>query len=242
MARVINSEARRFVLRGCLHLGQAGAVNGEGLLPASYRPAVPRIFLLSPASCGGLRARMLLRPQAQFELAQRLRRPEGVPIGEVFTFLSGLYFRGKVAYATRFATPPAGLPGAWVITTRSGLVPLETPTTAAQLRRFEEVDIHLEEPRYTTPLKRTARALFQQLGPACEVVLLGSVASGKYLELLQPIFGERLLFPPTFVGRGDMSRGGVMLRAAKSGLELEYGPVAGAVLRGKRPPRLPRAS
>jgi hypothetical protein len=68
-----------------------------------------RIFLLSPAYAGGERARMILRDQATFELARRLRSKRGAPIAEVFTFLSGLYFRGKIAYATAFARPPRGI-------------------------------------------------------------------------------------------------------------------------------------
>ena len=71
-------------------------------------------------------------------------------------------------------------------------------------------------------------------------MLLGSVASGKYTGPLLEVFGERLLFPADFVGRGDMSRGGLMLRRALSGIELPYIPVQGAQLRGARPPRLER--
>ena len=76
------------------------------------------------------------------------------------------------------------------------------------------------------------------IGAECEVVLLGSIASGKYVDLLMPIFGERLVFPPHFVGRGDMSRGGLMLRCVDAGLELDYVPLAGAVRHGQRPPKL----
>ncbi|MBV9081410.1 MAG: hypothetical protein JOZ62_01940, partial [Acidobacteriaceae bacterium] len=76
--------------------------------------------------------------------------------------------------------------------------------------------------------------------PACSYVLLGSVASAKYTEPLLKVFGERLVFPIDFVGRGDMSRGGLMLRCARSGTELPYVPVHGAVLHGARPPRLKR--
>src|SRR6266853_118967 len=43
------------------------------------------------------------------------------------------------------------------------------------------------------------------------IVLLGSIASAKYVEPLLAVLGERLLFPPSFVGRGDMSRGGLLL-------------------------------
>jgi hypothetical protein len=48
-----------------------------------------RIFLLSPANLAGLRGRLLLRPEAKFDLALRLRR-EDVPLGEAFAFISGL--------------------------------------------------------------------------------------------------------------------------------------------------------
>ncbi len=185
---------------------------------------------------------MLLRPGANFELARRIRTAPGVPLGEVFSFLSALYFRGKVAYANRFTLPPPGVSGVWVITTRRGLVPLDTLTTVRDLRGYDGVDIHLLEPRYTRPLTKSALALRAALGSSAEVVLLGSVASGKYVELLQPIFGDALLFPPDFVGRGDMSRGGVMLRAARSGAELPYGPIAGAVRRGRRAPKLDKKS
>ena len=70
------------------------------------------------------------------------------------------------------------------------------------------------------------------------MVLLGSIATGKYADALLEVFGERLLFPSDFVGRGDMSRGGLMLRRVQDGQELPYIPVNGAVRRGKRPPKL----
>ena len=203
----------------------------------------PRIFLLSPANCSGPRARMVMSERAQFDLAVRLRQRRGVVIGEVFAFVSGLYFRGKLAYALEFARPPEpGLPltgsGALVITPTSGLRAAETPVTMRALQVFAGVDIAANDPRYSKPLLTSARALDEELGPECEVVLLGSIASGKYVEVLLPIFGDRLLFPESFVGRGDMSRGGLMLRCVDSGLELDYVPIAGAVRQGKRPPRL----
>jgi hypothetical protein len=81
--------------------------------------------------------------------------------------------------------------------------------------------------------------LAREIGPECDVILLGSIASQKYVELLVEIFGDRLRFPVEFVGRGDMSRGGLLLRKATEGVELEYVPVLGAVRRGARPPKLP---
>src|SRR4051812_36540400 len=196
-----------------------------------------RVFLLSPASAAGVRAKMLLREGASFALANQVRST-GAPLAEVFSFLSGLYFRGKVAYARRFAAPPSGLEPALVITTSRGLVPMNEVITSSTLRAFERVDIDLEEPRYARPLARTARDLARFLGAGDQVVLLGSIASGKYVELLLPIFGDRLVFPECFVGRGDMSRGGVMLRAAQSGRELAYASVARATRHGARPPKL----
>jgi hypothetical protein len=198
-----------------------------------------RIFLLSPAYCSGERARLFMNPRAEFELARRLRSPEGAPIGDVFSFLSGLYFRGKLAYAREFASPPAGLPGALVITPNEGLRSPDEPVTVARLKRFARGDIDEKKRSYRQPLLRDARLIAKAAGESCEIVLLGSVASGKYVDVLTKVFGERLLFPISFVGRGDMSRGGLMLRCSRAGVELEYVPVAGAVRHGPRPARLP---
>jgi hypothetical protein len=202
-----------------------------------------RIFLLSPANCSGTRARMLLSERAGFELALRLRTGEGVALGEAFAFVSGLYFKGKLAYALEFARPPEpDLPltasGALVITPTAGLRPAETPVTVDALRAFAAVDIAASDPRYRKPLMASARTLADEIGPDCEVVLLGSIASAKYVDILVGIFGDRLLFPTEFVGRGDMSRGGLLLRSVRGGQELAYAPVKGAVRHGPRPPRL----
>ena len=107
-----------------------------------------RIFLLSPAYAGGERARMILRDQAQFKLARKLRGKSGAPIADVFTFLSGLYFRGKVAYASAFARPTRGTSGVLVITPTRGLIDLRTRIRLDDLREFAEVDIHKDDPRY----------------------------------------------------------------------------------------------
>src|ERR671919_1243363 len=200
----------------------------------------PRIFLLSPANSGGERAGLLLRPRASFPLAQQVRGPEGATIADVFTFASGLYFRGKRAYAERFAAPPAGVPPACVIVPGFGLVPLDARVGVEDLLAFAKIPIDVRDPRYRVPLERDARALLPYLDDPARVVLLGSVASGKYTEILVKVFGTRLVFPPAFVGRGDMSRGGLLLRCAAAGLELEYAPVKGAAVHGPRPPRLPR--
>ena len=202
-----------------------------------------RIFLLSPANCSGLRARMVLSERAQFDLARRLRGPQGVAIGEVFAFVSGLYFKGKLAYALAFARPPdpgAELTGsgALVITPNAGLRPVETAVTADALRAFAGVDIAANDPRYRRPLLASAKALDEEIGPDCDVVLLGSIASAKYVDILTGVFGARLRFPVDFVGRGDMSRGGLLLRCVRSGEELTYVPVEGAVRHGPRPPKL----
>jgi hypothetical protein len=204
---------------------------------------VPRIFLLSPANCSGPRAQMLLSEGARFELAVRLRSAQGVAIGEAFAFVSGLYFKGKLAYALEFARPPEpDLPltasGALVITPTAGLRAVETGVGAEALRAFAAVDIAANEPRYRAPLIESSVALAREIGPDCEVVLLGSIASAKYVDILIEIFGDRLLFPSEFVGRGDMSRGGLLLRCVRAGQELSYEPVKGAVRHGPRPPKL----
>jgi hypothetical protein len=202
-----------------------------------------RVFLLSPANCSGLRAKMVLSERAQFDLAVRLRGG-GVALGEVFAFVSGLYFKGKLAYALEFAQPPepgTGIvgSGALVITPTAGLRPAETAVTADAIRTFAAVDIAANDPRYRHPLVASARALAEEIGPECDVVLLGSIASAKYVDVLTEVFGARLRFPIDFVGRGDMSRGGLLLRCVRAGEELAYAPVEGAVRHGVRPPKLP---
>jgi hypothetical protein len=195
----------------------------------------PRVFLLSPAHCGGKRAALLLREEAAFPLAARLREPDGVTLGEAFSFLSGLYFRGKLAYASRFARPPAGSAGAQVITANRGLVAAETRVGVAELRAFGAVDIRAHDLRYRTPLVRDVARLAEHRD--AELVLLGSVATGKYVDVLLEVVGERLLVPTDFIGRGDMSRGALLLRAARDGRELAYEVAAGALGRLRRKPR-----
>jgi hypothetical protein len=213
---------------------------GAGPPPGGGPAPNPRIFLLSPASCSGERAQLVFGDRARFDLARRLRTPAGAPLGEVFSFLSGLYFRGKLAYGEAFARPPAGLPGVLVITPCRGLRPPAVPITLEDLRRFREVSIDSANAAYRRPLVRDARVLATALRrqPGCEVVLLGSVATGKYHEVLAPVLGEQLRFPVDFVGRGDMSRGGLLLRCVDAAQELPYAPFSGTALRGPRPARL----
>ena len=196
------------------------------------------VFLLSPADAGGERARMIMSERAQFDLAKKLRSDEGATVAEVFTFLSGLYFRGKIAYANAFARVAEGLCGALVITPTRGLVDAKTRITLDDLREFAQVDIDEDDPRYRKPLERDAKRLAKKLSRECTVVLLGSIATGKYVDVLLANFQERLRFPADFVGRGDMSRGGLLLRCAADRQELNYVSVAGAIRSGKRPPKL----
>jgi len=202
------------------------------------RKQIARIFLLSPAYAGGERARMIMSERAQFALARRLRGLKPPTVAEVFTFLSGLYFRGKISYATAFARPARSSSSVLVITPTRGLIPAATPLGLSDLREFATVDIDADDARYRAPLERDTAMLAKRLTPECEVVLLGSVATGKYVDILLSYLGSRLLFPAEFVGRGDMSRGGLLLRCAVDREELNYIPVEGAIRKGKRPPKL----
>lgn len=181
-----------------------------------------QIFLLSPANCTGIRAGWLLRKNAGSELAQRLRSSAGAAVGEIFTFMSGLYFRGKMAYAAAFANPPAGIAGAYVIVPGLGLCPPATPVDLNGLRAIARVRVDAGNRRFTGPLRRDAARLVEGLDPDSVVVLLGSIATPKYLEPLQDVVGSRLRFPREFIGRGDMSRGSMMLRCAAERRELTY--------------------
>src|SRR5689334_5433804 len=92
-----------------------------------------RVFVLSPAYAGGRRAQMILSDRAQFELAKKLRSDQGASIAEVFTFLSGLYFRGKIAYASAFTRSDNGDCGVFVITPTRGLIDARSMITLSDL-------------------------------------------------------------------------------------------------------------
>ena len=201
-----------------------------------------RIFLLSPASSGGKRAALLFNDRAEFDIGTRVRQQPGAPLGEVFSFLSGLYFRGKLTYAREFQNPPPRrAPGIQIITPTDGLYSPGTLITLKDLERFATVPIDADESRYRYPLERDAREIAERIGPRCQVVLLGSVATGKYVDVLLPIFGDRLLFPKEFIGHGDMARGGMLLKRAASGVELTYIPVSDPSRLGSRARKKARA-
>jgi hypothetical protein len=192
---------------------------------------VRTVFLLSPAYCGGRRASILLNAKSQAATAIEFRSGR-MSLGRAFAFMSGLYFRGKLAYAEAFGE-------VMVITPTRGLQPPSLPFNLALLREFAVGDVSLDNAEYRDALAKDVRALARRVGANAQVVLLGSVASGKYVDVLLPILGDRLRYPVSFVGRGDMSRGGLLLRSAASGVELEYGPLeAGVRPRGPRPPKL----
>lgn len=203
---------------------------------ASVGRQVQRVFLLSPAKVSGARAGLLLNPKAPFALARQFHR-EGLALAEIFSFASGLYFRGKITYARKFAREAKG-ELIRVITTNAGLLDPRSHVTPQALRAFGETNIHEDDPRYAKPLRRDAKALARKLAPDGQAILLGSIATAKYRDVLLECFGERLMFPSDFIGRGDMSRGGLLLKAARGEKELPYITVKGAILKGKRAPRI----
>ncbi len=202
-------------------------------------PPPRRVFLLSPANIAGIRARFVMREDADFELAARLRQ-RGVSLGELFSFISGLYFRGKLAYAHTFCDVPPNIDGALVITSSGGLVSPDAIVTLERLREISSGNLDPKDPRYRRLLERDAQSLARTCGKSCQIILLGSIATQKYVEPLLTVFGEQLMFPAEFVGRGDMSRGGLMLRRVQAGEPLTYIPLLGATRHGPRPPKLAR--
>jgi hypothetical protein len=186
------------------------------------------IFLLSPANLSGRRGEILLNPGAKFELARRLRSPEGAPLGELFSFVSGLYFRGKVSYARAFGRAPEGKPSSFVMTAGGGLCRLDESVSIERIKGWQNVAVSAENPHFTAPLVRHTSELLDTYGGAARFVLLGSVASRKYVTPLREVFGDGLLYPEAFAGLGDMSRGALMLRAASEGRELTYVPLVRA--------------
>ena len=125
-----------------------------------------------------------------------------------------------------------------MITASGGLILPDTLVTLDRLREISAANIDPADPRYRVPLDRDARILSERADLDCEVVLLGSVATAKYVDPLVEVLGGRLLFPAEFVGRGDMSRGGLMLRCVESGEQLTYIPVVNATRHGLKAPKL----
>ena len=183
-----------------------------------------KIFLLSPANTSGVRAKQLTSPRADSEAARLYRSQEGVPIAMAFAFMSSLYFRGKIGYALHFARPSlaVGGYGVYVITPGFGLVPPDWRLTPERMRVMSRTPVDASKHNYRKPLERDAVSLAGSLEDDAQVILLGSVASGKYVDILWPIFQKRLRFPAPFAGLGDMSRGGLMLRAVRADRELDY--------------------
>jgi len=99
----------------------------------------------------------------------------------------------------RFAAPPepdnaiVGC-GVHIITPNAGLRSPDTYVTRRAIRAFATTDVDPDNASYRRPLETSARALALEVGPDCDVVLLGSVASPKYVSVLLDIFGDRLRF------------------------------------------------
>lgn len=179
-----------------------------------------KIFLLSPALTNGRRADALLTPRSAHPAAVRLEEGR-LSIGEAFSFLSGLYFRGKSAYASHFGRSSDGA-SALVITSDRGLLPPHQTVTRADLEAFATSPIHPDNVRYTNPLQRSLEHLERGLSDSDLVVFLGSIATPKYTSVISSILGLRVVFPVAFLGRGDLSRGSLLLRSVASGEELTY--------------------
>jgi hypothetical protein len=219
MNQSLSTQEIKIGKRIVLH-GQVPAT-GAALRPAKLHTGELQVFLLSPAHAGGRRAKMLLRSQARFELAERLRTA-GVPLAEAFSFMSPLYFRGKLLYASTFANAPAGIPGGLVITPCRGLLRPETIVGMEELEEISNERVAVDNPKYRDPLERDLGLLAQAIASQVRVVLLGSIATRKYIPLLIEKLGDRLVVPREFVGLGNMSRGALLLRCSRERRELEY--------------------
>ncbi len=190
------------------------------------------IFLLSPANASGIRGQRLLGADAKSQLAERLRQ-SGAPLGEVYQFISSLYFRGKLEYAEQFKNPPPEVPGVHIIT-GAGLMLPETVVTLDDLRRISATPIDADNSYYRLPLDRDLLELRERVGSETDVIMLGSIATSKYVKPLLAVFGERLLFPEAFLGRGDMSRGSLLLQCCSTASPLRYLRAGGLVIGRKR--------
>jgi len=143
----------------------------------------------------------MMREDADFEMAVRLRQ-RGVSLGEIFSFISGLYFRGKLAYARTFCDAPPNTHGAFVITSSGGLVSPDAVITLERLQEISSGNLGPTDHRYRTLLERDAESLARICGKSCQIVLLGSIATHVRLRE-RPSFRQpfRRLRLPTM---GDM--------------------------------------
>jgi len=228
MIEAIRSVNRASILDLLYKIKEAAVVSEkEGCrrnLPAMNNSRIrTRIFLLSPANASGVNGQGLLGASGESDLALRLRR-SGAPLGEVYRFISRLYFRGKLDYAEKFQNPPHGIAGVQIIT-GAGLMLPETVVTLSDLRRISSTAIDAENSHYRRPLDSDLLRLREAVRDETDIILLGSLATSKYITPIAEVFRERLLFPRDFLGRGDMSRGSMLLRCCTQGLELEYLPV-----------------
>lgn len=197
---------------------------------------VQRVFLLSPVYLTGIRAQRFL---GRGSVSTPPLRTGGVSLAELFCLTSPLYFRGKLAYAQRFARPPKEMEGCYVITSSRGLLLPETVLDEVAIREFSSgAPVDAEYDSYRIPLQRDAASLKRSLGNTGWAVLLGSVATEKYVGPLLEVFGNRLLFPQAFAGRGNLSRGALLLRCVREDTELAYVPVIGAIRTARRSPKL----
>jgi hypothetical protein len=203
-----------------------------GSPPRSLQDETPpgrrNIFLLSPANAFGQRAKTLLHPLATFDLANRLRTT-GISLGEAFSFMSSLYFRGKLTYATTFFNPVKDIPGSLIITPSCGLLRPETTVNLTELTEIVGDRIAADNPQYRDPLERDLRRLSEAIGQQFQVVFLGSIATRKYIPLLLQILGERLVVPRAFIGMGNMQRGALLLKCSRERCELDYISVRNAL-------------
>jgi hypothetical protein len=186
-------------------------------------PSRPRIFLLSPANASGIRGQRLLDATSQSELALRLRQT-GARLGDVYRNISSLYFRGKLEYAQRFRNPPHPAAGVQIIT-GVGLMLPETLVRFDEFRQLSAISIDARNERYRQPLVADLMRLRETVGVHVDIILLGSIATSKYIDPIESVFGEHVLVPRDFVGCGDMRRGSLLLQCCMQGTELEYVPV-----------------
>src|ERR1700687_5976686 len=158
---------------------------------AEAAPLRARIFLLSPANTSGIKGQRLLSSTGESELAARLRGL-GAPLGDVYRSISSLYFRGKLDYAERFQNPPRGIAGIQIIT-GAGLMLPETVVTLSELRRISSTSIDAKNSQYRLPLDSALLRLREMVGNQTDIILLGSVATSKYITPITEVFRERLL-------------------------------------------------
>ena len=146
----------------------------------------------------------------------------------------------QATYASRFGRPPPSLPPALVITPTRGLQSPSLPISRSLIEEFASLDWHRPTRAFWIRSSRVRVSFVHRSSQRCAWSCSGASRRAGTSSRWRASSRAGCNYPAEFVGRGDMSRGGLLLRHAEEGRELDYVPLAAGLTRhGAKPPKLP---